>query len=319
MGYPRTNAEIVNDALFRAGELTDGSSDYEQKALDYLNRVYLAIAAGGSELNKDVNEKWWWLRSEMPAVLILLPIETGTVQVTLGSADITFNVAPTLSLQGRFFRTDGGMDLYRIQSHVALDTMATLDSIYTGPTNLGVAYQAAQMEYTIPANVMEILSPMRCYQDGKHDIQGMDIQTLEDQWPLSQSWHGVPHAFAQVGNRKVRFSHQGGSLPGEFIRADFDFLIRPDNLDKDANECLMPEEYRKTLADFVCMMILVDKDDTKAQDIGSLAKAGLNGMATENRRRMTQVSRGMGHLYPRAGHRAHRRYPLRTTGGRIIG
>ena len=125
-------------------------------------------------------------------------------------------------------------------------------------------------------------------------------------------------AFAQIGNRKIRFSHQGGSNPGEYIRVDFDYLQKPPALLKDDNECLMPEEYRKTLADFTTMFILVDKDDNKAQDIASLAKSGLKGMAAENRRRLTQVSRGMGHIYTRPDRTARSRYPLRTTGGRII-
>lgn len=317
MGYPRTNAEIVNDALFRAGELTDGSSDYEAKALDYLNRVYLAIAAGGSELNKDVNEKWWWLRSSFPGVITLLPVETGDVQVEFGSVDIEFNLAPDISLQGRLFRTDGTQDVFRIASHNALDTVAALDSIYTGPDNLAENYEASQMEYTIPSNVMEILSPMRAYQQSRAEIIGMDPQSLAERWPFIQKWQGVPMGFAQIGNNKVRFSHEGGSNPDELIRVDFDYLIRPDSLAKDANECLMPEEYRKTLSDFTCMFILVDKDDTKAQDVGSMARAGLIGMATENRRRLNQVSKNMGQLMTRPG-QSRDRYPLRTTGGRII-
>lgn len=319
MGFPTTNAEIVNDALFRAGELTDGSSDYEGKALEYLNRVYTKIAAGGSELDTTINEKWLWLRSTTPQVLTLLPIETGSASVVNGSDAIVFSVAPTISLAGRFFRTTGTQDVFRILTHTALDVNAVLDSIYTGVTAALQSFEASKMEYDLPSNVMEVLSPIRCYQDGKREINGMDLAALENNYPLDQSFTGTPDAFSQIGNRKIRFSHQGGSFSNELIRVDFDYLILPTNLAKDANEPLIPVEWRSILADFTCMFLLTDKDDTKAGDIGKLAKAGLMGMAKENRNRVVQFSNSYGHVYPRPGMQRQNRFPLRTTGGRIIG
>lgn len=319
MGFPTTNAEIVNDALFRAGELFDGSSDYEAKALEYLNRVYTRIAAGGTELDQTLNEKWWWLRSTTPCVLTLLPIEIGVASVVNGSSAVVFSVAPTISLAGRFFRTIGTQDVFRILTHTALDVNAVLDSVYTGQTNAAIAWEASKLEYDLPANVMEVIEPIRCYQGGKRDISGMDLSALEGMYPLDQSFTGTPEAFSQIGNRKLRFSHQGGSTPGELIRVDFDYLVLPTNLAKDAQECLLPVEWRSVLADFTCMMILADKDDSKAGDMGNLAKAGLMGMAKENRNRTVQFSNNYGHIYPRPYSQRANRYPLRTTGGRIIG
>ena len=320
MAYPTTNAEIINDALFTAGELTDGSSEYEAKALEYLNRVYTAIAAGGSELSEGkINEKWLWLRSTTPAVLILQPVHTGLVSVTHASDAIVFSLAPTVSLAGRTFRTPGAQDVFRILTHAALDVNAVLDSIYTGVTNAAESYEASKMEYDLPADVMEVLSPMRSYQDGRREIIGMDVGAMESLWPTETFYHGVPEAFAQVGNRKIRFSHQGGATPTDLIRVDFDYLILPTNLAKDANEPLVPAEFRRVLSDFVAMHILLNKDDSKAADVGNLAKAGLMGMAKENRNRVVQVSESYGHIYTRTGNMRSRRYPLRTTGGRIIG
>lgn len=319
MGYPVTNADIVNDALFRSGELTDGSSEYDAKAVEYLNRVYTKIAAGGSELDISINEKWLWLRSATPAVLILEPVLTGVVSVIHASNAIVFSLAPTVSMAGRIFRTTGSQDVFRILTHTALDVNAVLDSIYTGVTNAAEEYESSKLEYDLPANVMEILSPMRAYKDGKRDISGMDLAALEYDYPLDNFYHGVPEAFAQVGNRKVRFSHQGGASADELIRVDFDYLQLPSNLAKDANEPLMPVEWRSVLSDFTAMFILTDKDDSKAGDIGKLAKAGLMGMAKENRNRVIQFSNTYGHIYPSPTNQRRNRFPLRTTGGRIIG
>ena len=55
------SADILDDMLFRAGEPTDGTSEYESKALESLNRAYQALWMGGAELDTTINEDWWWL------------------------------------------------------------------------------------------------------------------------------------------------------------------------------------------------------------------------------------------------------------------
>src|SRR5258708_12240753 len=67
-------SEIVDDVLFRCGEPTDGTSDFDVTALNYVNRAYRAIWVGGGELVKDMNEPWLWLKKDPPGVLVLNPV-----------------------------------------------------------------------------------------------------------------------------------------------------------------------------------------------------------------------------------------------------
>ncbi|MCI0526651.1 MAG: hypothetical protein L0Y56_04255, partial [Nitrospira sp.] len=169
-----------------------------------------------------------------------------------------------------------------------------------------------------PSDVMEIIQPMRVYQEGKREIKGMELEALEDFYPLSEIWQGVPEAFAMIATRKIRFSHQGDS-DGGLIRVDFDYLQLLAAIAKDANQVLIPLEFRPVMADWIAFLILLDKDDSKAKDIGAMAKGGLMGMAKENRRRSSQISDDYGAIQTRPTNIPSRRFPLRTTGGRIIG
>ena len=72
--------QIRNDALFRAGEKTDGTSDLDAQSLIYLNRAYRALYMGGNEFDPSINEIWWWLKREDNIILDSV-IDTDTVYV----------------------------------------------------------------------------------------------------------------------------------------------------------------------------------------------------------------------------------------------
>src|ERR1051326_3104120 len=106
-----TSADLIDSMLDDAGELTDGTSDFESMALRHLNRAYQAICMGGQEIDPGINEDWVWLRKDPPGVLTLKPaITDGTVSVTNNNTAVTFSVAPSASVAGYFLQTDGGGD-----------------------------------------------------------------------------------------------------------------------------------------------------------------------------------------------------------------
>ena len=41
--------DLVDGALNRAGELSDGTSDFDDEALKYVNSTYYSVVAGGME------------------------------------------------------------------------------------------------------------------------------------------------------------------------------------------------------------------------------------------------------------------------------
>lgn len=312
--------DLLNDALFRAGEPIDGTSDFQTKALDYLNRAYQAIWMGGAELDPTLNEDWEWLKSSTPGVITLEPMETGTVSVQNGNQVIGFASAPTSSRVGWFFRIENGADVFRIDTHTAGQQLAALDSIYTGATAAAATYTLYKLEYTLATDVLRLLSPMRIYRENRQKVYGCSLTALENTYPLTNLQTGAPRLFAQIGEQKVRFSHAGGTEAGDYFRVDYDYLQKPAALTNSAvEEPLLPLARRRILADFVTYWLMLDKNDDRADTEGLTAKAGLKAMAAENRHRMASYTSNFGAIITRPADLPQNLDVVRTESGLIIG
>lgn len=155
MAQFRTTADVLDLALQNGGEVTNGNSPYESQILNYLNRVHMAIVAGGTiPLGKDstveIDETWNWAKARLPLVLELQPaVTTGTVSLTEGSEAGSFSSAPASSLAGWFIRIAGSDDWFRIASHAAAATAFELDAAYTDTTGATLNFTAAKFDYDL--------------------------------------------------------------------------------------------------------------------------------------------------------------------------
>lgn len=316
-----TSAEILDWMLFQAGEPTDGTSDFHAHAIECLNRAYRDIWMGGGALVREMNEPWLWLKKDPPGVVILNPlIEDGTVSVTNNSASITFSSAPAASVQGRFFRVEGHADVFRISSHTGGVASATLDSVYTGATNAAAGYKVMQLEYTLAADLLRVIGPMRIYKDNKVEVDGVSLSSLERDYPLAYVEAGVPDMFAMVTETKVRFNRYGGVSSTELIRVEYDYLQKPaTELADDTVEPLVPLEHRQVLADVALMYLYTAMSDARVAIVAPMAKAGLSAMAADNRARLAQMSRKMGAIMTRPSGNAATQRVIRTESGFILG
>jgi hypothetical protein len=317
-----SSADLLDDILFRCGEPTDGTSDFNDAAIRYLNRAYQALWMGATELDPTIpNTLWWWLRAASPGTLTLKPIiETGTVTVTNNSTGITFTDAPAASVAGYHFQVDDHQDIFRISAHTAASASATLDSVYTGTGAAGKGYRLMKLEYTLATDLLSLIAPLRAYQDGRYEIGGMTARELDDRWPLPQVTTGVPKAFAMLAEQTIRFSHAGGADGSEdLIRVDYDYFAAPADLADNSTEPLVPRQYRRILSDFATGWLLTDKNDDRAQGAFSAARAGLQAMFRENRLRLSTMSREFGRIYTRADRHGKSARVLRTESGHILG
>lgn len=317
-----TSADLVTDILFRANEPTDGTSDFDSIALQYLNRAYQGLWSGGSEVDPSVNEVWWWLRKDDQGVLTLNPLEnTGTVAVTNGSTTATLGTSIASSMAGRHFKVDDHPDVFIVSSHSGGSTSMTLESVYTGATNATASFKLTQLDYDLASDVLYLTSPFMAYQDGRHEIPVISLEALRANWPLNEVGSGVPKNAAFIGERKVRFSHYGGTSSTDLIKLDYEYLYEPSDLADDSGEPLVPRQYRKILADWATGYVLADKDDTKASSMIEGARRGINAMAKENRRRQMMASgtENFARIFPRLSEKNLFKGPLRTESGLIIG
>lgn len=308
--------DLLKDVLDRCGEPQDASSEFYNQALKFLNRALDAIVAGGSEIDENVHEVWWWLRKpDSPGILTLEKEITGTVAVTNNSTSATLSASVTPSLNNKIFRIDNEFDVYRVAAHTGGTTGVTLDSVFTGTTNAAVAYSASKLVYSLPTTVLSLLSPMRAYKEGEYEIEGVDESILNRNWPLATKYKGTPRQFAIVGQDatgaiSVRFSH----IPTELTRVEYQYLERPAVLtDSGSQEPALPLNHRKILSDYATFLLMQLKEDSRSADVALMAKAGIRAMAREQRVQQRRQSMSMGRIYPRQD--KMKLNPLRTTSG----
>lgn len=100
---------------------------------------------------------WPFLRASNPLIIQTVPdLTTGTVATAVDSATITFSSAPTTSLTNYYIQTDSSLDWYRITSHTAASTTATIDpvAIYTATAD---GFTARKIYYSLTSAVDRIL------------------------------------------------------------------------------------------------------------------------------------------------------------------
>ena len=316
-----TSEDIVNDVLFRNDEPTDGTSDFDAKVLEHVNRAYKAIWSNSGELDPEVHETWTWLRKSIPGSIILEPsITDGTVAVTNDSAIATLSAPPADSMNNWFFKVDGFADVFRVEAHTAASAALTLSSIYTGATDTTASYRLFKLEYDLASDLRRVVFPMRVFQDSKREITRTSERDFQMRWPLNLIESGVPDAFIEVGERKIMFNRYGRTTADEFIRVEYDYEIVPDDLtDSAASIPLVPFEYRFIISDWASYLLSVDKDDDRFIIHANSARSGLGAMAQDNRDNIITQSKNVGAILPRQGRLGRLSGPLRTASGLIIG
>ena len=316
-----TTDDLQRDVLDRGDEVTDGSSEYHGKVLEYLNRQQQSIALGGCEIAPELRDDWWWLQAYPPGILTLVsPITTGTVAVTQNSTAITLSVAPAASVAGYGFRVTSDQTVYRIATHTAGQQPATLDSVYVGSTDAVAAYTLLKQDYTLANDVLRLTGPMRCTVSNENDdpykIYSMARDEIELEYPPLEMLTGVPEVFAVIAQATnvsgsstawtVRFN-RGGRTTGQ-TRVEYEYLRLPPFLvGGGTEEPLIPLPYRHVLADAALYLLFVQKNDARADTVGLSAKAGLQAMAREHRTRLARGSELMGQLRPRSTETRRRR------------
>lgn len=225
------NASVIkNSVLFRCGELTDGTSSYDSKVLEYMNQIYRSILSGGNEFNLDLGKPWVWARSRAPGTLVLQPkYDTGTITVTNGSTTATLSTPPAVSLVGQWIQINETDDVYRISGNFGVTV--TLDAPYTASSGSGLSFSVYFLEYDLSPNIERLIGPMTVDQQQDFNapmdglIYGVDIANINENYPMKFIDETVPTNFAQIsrsidGKVRVRFNAQTGSQ----ARVSFDYI-----------------------------------------------------------------------------------------------
>jgi hypothetical protein len=331
-----TTDDLKADALWRAGEPTDGSSDYDSKVMDHMQSVYDTFVNGGTLGTKDVAQAaglyehlvdipttdWMWLRKFPPYAFNTTPAiigssasvplnqgtQIGTVTVTNGSTTITFSVAPAVSVQGWRLKllTQGGgipnppITVPRIVSHTAGATTATLDAAWNQETQTVNNFVIYQAEYSMPSDFVRFCEAWM--------VQGGWVGGSAQPRLDVGSYEQVMNLFPLGGYNQGPPNAAGRLSTGVLMvnrwdtfsyRIEGSYIFQPDTLAIGvAQEPLIPVRYRHALSIGAAMLVALDKVDSRTHELSSAFREILVHMGNETRHEQKAGSEKAGrHLY----------------------
>lgn len=192
--------------------------------------------------------EWPFLRSPTPLVIqTVADITTGTVATTAGSTTITFSSAPTVSVAGRYIQTSSSSDWYKISSHTANVTTATLE---IGAINNATAatYTVRKLYYSTSTSVDRII---QIWQDV------LPYQLLETTPEYFQSFNpgflssGTPRIYCMAG---IDSSAGAGTPqfklwpnPDAVINLRIDYFTVATDMSADADISVIPAKWHTTV------------------------------------------------------------------------
>ena len=317
------NYDTVNDlkadALFRAGEPIDGSSDYEAAVVTYLNAVQQGLLLG-SPFGLDRPGlptlpiiDWWWAR----AIALLqteAAIQAGTVALTQGVATATFSVAPAVSVAGWHLQVGTRPVVPEIIAHTAASPTATLDAPWPDGTVTAEPFVLAKLQVTLPTDWLRSVGPGRVVVSeppGVGWLQIVDWSTLEAVAPRSRLLEGLPDLAALLDPQTLEV-RRWTTGP---VRLEVPYLQLPADLSLGGTP-RVPRHHRRLLAVGASVLILLDKADDKVAALLGEFKALHGAMVQEHTHHLRRLSARFGQIVTRpAQDRATR---LMTASGIVL-
>lgn len=312
-----TTADLLSDALAKAGEKTDGTSDFLPTALNYMNTLYHSIVAGGNEFDVDCGEPWTWAKSKFPGTFVIQPkVSTFSVTMTANSANAIFTVAPAVSFQGYFLKVDNLPEYFRIVSHLAGQANFTIDVAYTDVTGTS-SCDLCPIDYVLPAaNVLRLIGPMNIHRtqttdgDNEGKIVGLDQRSFEKKYPLQRLQQGIPVEFCVLASENGTVTVRMNKVSDITAKVEYHYIPVPAELTNDALSIpIIPDGHRQVLSYATAYAILVDKEDSKSDHFFQLTQRKLKGLVGANRKEFMQISKNRGRLIPRGDDFGVRNWP----------
>jgi len=228
--------DLKKGVLFRCGELDDGTSEYDSKVLEYLNRAQQAMVSGAAELDLDIGEPFPWALNQYNKILILEPAITNlAVTFTNGSATATLSATPVSNLLNYWVQPENSSETYRISAHTGTSTTITLDSVYIDTSASGLPCTIFKTDYELDTNVLRLANPfitnydeVILYNSDPGQIVGVDLSEFMRQYPLFLYRASTPTAFTQVyKDNAMKPTVRFNSCPVERIRVQYNYVPVP--------------------------------------------------------------------------------------------
>lgn len=305
-----TTADLKKDVLLKSGELTDGTSEYDTLAIQYLNRAQQAMVSGALELGLDVGEPYPWAINKYPSVITLQPANISfAFNMTNGSTSGTFNSAPATSFKDWYINLYDYAECYRIVSHTAGSASFTIDGAFNNPTSTS-AYsgQLLLLDYVLDANILRLVAPFVTYRNttvlynDAGQIVFTDLSNFNRQYPINQLETGTPNVATEIykDTSTMTPTIRINRIPDQQLRVEYNYVSIPPTLtDDDASIPIVPYNHRITLAHYATYYLLLDKNDQRSAEYRQLTIAGVQALKREIQQQKILGNPNYGCLVPR--------------------
>lgn len=349
-----TTDDLVQYALWLAGEPIDGTSDYNSIVLTHMQNIYNTFTNGGTIGTRDVAQAaglyehlvdipttdWLWLRKLPPYAFTTTPAmigsassivlnqgtQLGTASVVYGSPTITFSVAPPVSVAAWRFKpltqaqgvANPPVTVPRISAHIANALTATMDVPWNQDTQVFSNYALYQAEYPLPADFVRFIESPQVqsgWQGMGSQQPRMAVGSVEQ--ALDQfPITGFNLGPPQMAGRMNDTTFMVTNFDTFSYRCEFSYIFTPPVLATGVSQQpVIPTRYRQVLALGAAMLVTADKVDARTTSLASQFREIIHHMGIEFRKENAAGSELAGrHLYRPGGSRG-RWGMLRTVSG----
>lgn len=284
------------DALFRAGEPQDATSDFFVPSLRYLNRInQILVLGGGVAVGRDLAQSagiyarlvsppitdWWWARKR-GNLTTLTDVEFTGAGVINGGNLIVLAPAVAPSLVGRRVLFDGEDVSPIVEVHPSGSTVATLDGPFIGTTSGTQAGTFIQLEYDLPQDFLRFVQKPTVHSSWKRSLNVSGLEQRDEEFPILGDFKGIPTRAYYVGPQRVALNAHDDTA----YRFEFEYIKMPLELTGDDQPDL-PPHHRQVLAVGAAMMIAFDKNDGRSTELASEYRELVSAMHQEHRRMLT--------------------------------
>jgi hypothetical protein len=321
MAYLATANDVKTAALYRAGEPTDGTSQYDGLAYAWMTDVLRAVISGGQFGPSPLEPvDWLWARAWPRGALQMVqpcngnPPRTTYAAFQTGSQTVTTTpmIPGQPNLAGWRLQQDQtpARHLIGVAQHdpAGNHSTLTLQEPWTGSQLYTTAWLAYPDTYELPVDFVRGTSPLyiSAYPNFgmPYVIDVLDTPDLEryapQPWPMTtgRTFGGLPVVAARVDERKLRFSHYlytpDTPLP---VQIEFEYIRCPEVL-AEGSIPPIPMQHRILLVFGLAYLILVDKDDGSNQALYGQFQAQVKAMTDEYRRTLRRMSNRWGVVQP---------------------
>ena len=205
-------------------------------------------------------------------------ITTGTISISAASTSLTFSSAPASSVANYFIKFSSESDWYKVSSHTAASTSATITPAYGGSSSLsGATYTLRKLWYTTS-------SPLDSILDIKKTVSGKILESANSRdtdmflslyWDSGETYKYISSIPDSTGGVRFSLIYSPSSTENLQVRG----IKVVSDLSATTDTSIIPSRWHSVVLDMASFYALSSLDDTRAEIFFNKAEKGIFSMA----------------------------------------